>query len=467
MMIRSMVRQFFYTNLNTLLYVLSFGKYHWLEGRYQRGRFHNWSHQFWFHPSSFDQPSSENAIVDLIKRYGKVRVVGAGHSFNPAFVTNHAVLSLDKYAGIVDIDRHKMEVTVLGGTRIRDISRLLWKQKLALIALPSHDAQSIAGLLSTDTHGTGRQQGFVSQSVMRLKIVDAHGDVLECAPDDDLFRATIGGIGAIGVIIEVVLRVVERFNIETVVKIVDVDDVMSNLETYRASHDHFSLYMFPFSNKCQINTWDRTDKRRSFLGSQRQDLVWAVEGFLATTVVNAVVFTGMLPRVSTLLTRLRPNITLVLRSYQAFHHTLYYVSQSNEFAFSADRTLEIWRELNGLYEQTWRKSSVPFLVFDVRFTPAGHDRTLIGPGRGRESTFIDLLMSPTTGYEKFYAAAEAIQRASGGRPHLGKYTGTFDSRDLARSHGKHFDRFVELVQRHDPNGKFQTAFSQRFLSCCQ
>jgi FAD/FMN-containing dehydrogenase len=63
-------------------------------------------------------------------------------------------------------------------------------------------------------HGTGRDWGFVNESVVGLKLIDGKGEVHECVPEDDLFKAAVGGIGAVGVISEVVVQGVERFDVE-------------------------------------------------------------------------------------------------------------------------------------------------------------------------------------------------------------------------------------------------------------
>ena len=116
-------------------------------------------------------------------------------------------MSLDDYSGLIWKDLDKKQIAVKGGTRVRDVIALLFDEGLAFSALPSHDAQSMAGILSTDVHGTGREWGFVSESVVRLKLVDGKGEVHECGPADDLFEAAIGGVGAVGVISEVVVQV--------------------------------------------------------------------------------------------------------------------------------------------------------------------------------------------------------------------------------------------------------------------
>ena len=66
-----------------------------------------------------------------------------------------------------------------GGTRVRDVVALLLEEGLAFRALPSHDAQTIAGNLSTDVHGTGREWGFVNESVVGLKHYAAAEDQMK------------------------------------------------------------------------------------------------------------------------------------------------------------------------------------------------------------------------------------------------------------------------------------------------
>ena len=193
----------------------------------------------------------------------KVRVFGSGHSFNEGNVSDQVLISMDNYSGLVSKDLANDQITVRGGTRVRDVVKLLAQDGLAFAALPSHDAQSIAGILSTDVHGTGSEWGFVSSSVVRLKLLDGNGDIIVCDPADDLFKAAIGGVGAVGVILEVTVQGVPRFNIDQRVEIRDLDEVKRSLDTLVATNDHFSLYLFPFTDQCQVNTWNHTDQPHS------------------------------------------------------------------------------------------------------------------------------------------------------------------------------------------------------------
>jgi FAD/FMN-containing dehydrogenase len=109
----------------------------------------------------------------MIKNAKGLRFFGSAHSFNDGVVADTTLVSLDNYTGVVAEDTANLQLTVRGGTRIRDVVRLLLDRGWAFRALPSHDAQSIGGILSTDVHGTGRDWGFVSEAVVRLKVIDA------------------------------------------------------------------------------------------------------------------------------------------------------------------------------------------------------------------------------------------------------------------------------------------------------
>src|SRR3712207_3817648 len=177
------------TTLNILLYAATSGRYIWLEGRVCRGVFTNWVKHFRYKPQRFFRPTTEREIVKRIGDSGSVRVFGSGHSFNTGVVSDHTLVSLDDYSGLVQKEPGKKQVAVKGGTRMRDVVKLLLEEGLAFRALPSHDAQSIAGILSTDVHGTGKiygteeeRWGFVSQSVVSLKLIDGRGQIRECRP---------------------------------------------------------------------------------------------------------------------------------------------------------------------------------------------------------------------------------------------------------------------------------------------
>ncbi len=462
MFLSSYFRAALHTTVNIILNALTLGRYLWLEGRVRRGAYHNWGHRFRFRPAHVAMPRTEAEIVALVRSARQLRVCGAGHSFNAGVVTDGTLVSLDRYAGILWIDQEKKQMAVRAGTRVRDINRALLKQGWAFAALPTHDAQSIGGIISTDVHGTGRDWGFVSQAVARLKLVDGRGEVIECAPSDPLYRAAIGGIGAVGIIVEVVVQAVDAFSVQQESKIYDLASVEADLDRLIEANDHLSLYVFAFSQKCQVNTWNRTTRPQSARGPLREFLHHAFEALVSVWFADLVAQIGLLPRVSDFVLGGVKGADLVLESSQGFNRTLYHVHHELEFTVPYEDTFAVLRQFVTLYEGLAGKRR-PFVAFELRFTPAGHDRTLIGAGRDRRSTWIDLLCNDSLGFEPFLEAAERLMMAIGARPHLGKHCHAVDRRYLEQVHGEHFALFSQLIGEHDPEGKFGNAFTRRLF----
>ncbi len=449
------------TTFNILLYLATMGRVLWLEGRVSRGVFRNWARQYRYRPLAFVQPESELEIIALIKGAKKLRVYGSGHSFNAGVVVDGTLMSLDNYRGIVWKDVAKKQLAVKGGTRVREVSAALKDEGLAFSALPSHDAQSIAGILSTDVHGTGRDWGFVSESVVSLKIIDGKGEISECSPGDDLFKAAIGGIGTVGIIVEVVIQAVDRFNVEQKATKSTLTFVEKNLERLLEENEHLSVYLFPFSEACLINTWNRTQRPKTTLGPLRELATTSIDALIQAWLGDPLAYSRLLPTVSSFIYRIKHNTDYVLESHEAFNRTIYYVHQELEFAVPYEETFQVYRRFANLYEELY-PAGLPYALFEVRFTPAGHDRTLIGAGRQRRSTWIDIITS-SHGFEKLYEAAGELMKQIDARPHLGKHCNSINSFDFGRLYGEHFARFRQLAEEHDPEHKFVNQFTQQLF----
>lgn len=453
------------TSVNILAYAASSGRFLLLEGRVRGGTFRNWIRGYRYTPHEFVRPTTEEEIVDVIRTARSVRVFGSGHSFNDGVVSDDVLVSLDDYRGLVSHDPVRLQVTVRGGTRIRDVVQLLAQEGLAFAALPSHDAQSIGGIVSTDVHGTGRDWGFVSESVVGLTVVDAHGEVHHCQPADDLFRAAVGGVGAVGIITEVTLQAVPRFNVEQRVELTDVAYVKTHLDALLAENEHLSLYFYPFSDTCQINTWNRTARPPTRHGDLREFVHIAADAWLAAALGNALAYGGLLPwsrywsRIAFLIRR---GSDLVLESNKAFNRSIYHQHQELEFTVPFEDALATTDRFLQLYEDLYRQG-LPYTLVEVRFTPGGHDRTLLGAGRQRRSAWIDLITNDSDGYQFYYAAAVELIKEIGARPHLGKFCDGITAADLEQVHGESFRAFRHLVAAHDPDGTFANAFTRRLF----
>ena len=450
------------TTINVLLYTWTLHRYLFLEGRVSGGVFRNWIRLFRYRPRRFVQPQTEEEIVSLVRNTKRLRVFGAGHSFNSGIV-GETLVSLDRYTGVLWTDMEKKHMAVRGGTRVRDIVKELLARGLALAGQPSHDAQSIAGILSTDVHGTGRDWGFVSESVVSLKLVDGRGQIHECFPDDDLFKAAIGGVGAVGILFEVVIRAVDHFSVEQKVQISDLSYVERHLDWLLQANDHFSIYAFPFTEKCQINTWNHTQKPVSILGAVREQIVISLDALSAAWLANFFAYSGLLPSLSTFLHNIKKGTDLVLESGQAFNRTMYPMHQELEFTVPYEQTFTVLRAFMKMYENLQPQERLAYTLFEIRFTPAGRELSWLGAGRERQSVWIHVNTLDSQGVEAYFSFCEELMMALGGRPHLGKWNKRVSRGYMAYVHGEKFERFRQLVREHDPAGKFVNEYTRRLF----
>jgi FAD/FMN-containing dehydrogenase len=144
--------------------------------------FENWAHTVKFKPERFCEPSTEAEVVEIVKdavaKGGTIRTQGAGHSWSGFIVTDKTLLQLDKLNKglIADVLHHRY--TVQAGIRLKNLIKNLAFDGLALKNLGSVAEQSIAGAISTGTHGTGLGLGNLSSFIVGMKLVTGTGDVL-------------------------------------------------------------------------------------------------------------------------------------------------------------------------------------------------------------------------------------------------------------------------------------------------
>jgi FAD/FMN-containing dehydrogenase len=450
------------TTWNIIVYIATGGRYLSLEGRVRAGLFRNWIGRYRYRPLRCVYPTTIEELAGLVRQARQLRLFGAGHSFNDGVVAPETLLSLDNYSGVLWRDAQKKQLAVKGGTRVRDVAQVLHEADWAFAALPSHNAQSIGGILATDVHGTGRDWGFVSESIVGLTLVNGRGEIIECKPPDPLFQAAIGGVGAVGIIAEVIVQAVDRFNVEQKVEGTALAVVEQNLDQLLQDNDHFSLYLFPFTDHCQINTWNRTTRRQSLLGPMRELIAISVDALLAGWFGDLMAYGRILPAVSPYIHRFRKGTRLVLESAEAFNRNIYHVHQELEFTVPYEQTFTASRRFLQLYEEMY-PTGLPYTIIELRFTSAGHDCTLLGAGQAQRSTWINLVTNDLPGFERYFDAAEQIVKEIGGRPHLGKYCRSWTSDDFQQLYPERFATFQQLIAEHDPEGKFTNPFTQRLF----
>ena len=125
-----------------------------------------------------------------------MRALGSGHSFTAAAATSGVALDLSGWTGITAADTGTGLVTARSGTTLRALGAELAGVGLAMANLGDIDVQTLAGALSTGTHGTGARLGGLATQVEELELVLADGSVVTCSASSrpELFDAAPGPV---------------------------------------------------------------------------------------------------------------------------------------------------------------------------------------------------------------------------------------------------------------------------------
>jgi FAD/FMN-containing dehydrogenase len=141
-------------------------------------------------PRDIVRPRSLQELIDLVRRAEKegttVRAVGAGHSWSDVALTDGYLVEPDNLSGVDRVDegalrpdaRGRKLVRVLGGTHVHTLNDELDRMGLALANMGGYDAQTISGVVSTSTHGSGLRWGPFPDIVRSLDLVVSGGEAL-------------------------------------------------------------------------------------------------------------------------------------------------------------------------------------------------------------------------------------------------------------------------------------------------
>ena len=222
----------------------------------------NWARNQRCVPDAVHQPASTYEVARIVRQAHeagqRVKVIGAGHSFTATAMTDGVMLRLDNMTQILNVDREAGQVHVQAGATLHDFCRELHNYGLALPNLGDIDVQSIAGAISTATHGTGSGLGNLATNVVAMTLVNGKGEIVELNEGDPRISIAAVGVGALGVVCEVVLQCVPSFRLHAYETIEYLDDLLDDIPSFAESADHAEFFWMPGARRCQVKRNQRT-----------------------------------------------------------------------------------------------------------------------------------------------------------------------------------------------------------------
>ena len=427
-----------------------------------RRPFANWGRTHSCRPAERATPRNERELIELVRRARKKRlalkVVGAAHSWSDIALTDGLLVSLDRLDRLLAIDRERNEVVVEAGIRLKDLNRALEAEGLALPILGSISEQSIAGVISTGTHGSSLEWGNLSTLVTGMRLVTAEGDVLELYDGDERLCAARVGLGALGVITQLTLKVMPAFNLCEVAEPLPWNDALGHFDDIVRSAEYVKLWWVPHTDVVQVFRYHRTheppnpDKRREWIESN---------------ILSGLLFPGMLwlgkvrpERIRGInqgfADRLFVESRVVDTSVRSFNVPMPPVHRETEAAFAVGRAPAALRKLRELIDD--EDLRVNFIT-EVRVVKG--DSSWMSPAYGRDTCQLGAYTGENPTADRYITRFEQIMQEFDARPHWGKETSiTADA--VLRLWPRARD-FRDLACSMDPGGVFRNPFLDRVL----
>jgi FAD-linked oxidoreductase len=391
-----------------------------------------------------------------------VRARGSGHSFTAVGAAHDRAIDLSAWTGVVSADVDSGLVTVRAGTTLRTLNVELDRLGLAMTNLGDIDAQTIAGAISTGTHGTGARYGGISTQVAALELVLADGSVVTCSQDErqELFAAGRVGLGALGVISTVTLRTEPAFVLAAEERPEPLEDVLAGLDANCADNDHFEFYWFPYGRNALTKRNNRMPAGTAPepLSRARQFIEYQL---MENTVFGAVCRVGRAVRPLVRPLNRLSSAVLSERAYRDVSHRVFVTNRTvrfveSEYAVPRAAVGEVLTELRAMVP----KLADP-VMFPVEIRVAAADDIWLSTAYERDSAYIAIHQFVGMPYREYFALFESIAGAVGGRPHWGKMH-SLDANTL-RTRYPRFDDFTALRAKVDPNRKFANPYLDRVL----
>jgi L-gulono-1,4-lactone dehydrogenase len=369
------------------------------------------------------------------------------------------MVRLDGLDRKLDFDRESGLFKVEAGAVLHDLNRLLDAEGVAFENLGDIDRQTVAGSVSTGTHGTGESFQNVSAQVAGFEVVAPDGSLITIDDSEpDLLRAARVAIGALGIVYSVTIRTVPAYTINRVDSPKPLAEVLDSLDELNAGTDHFEFYVFPGTDVALCRESRRTQespapKHPALVYAQEVMLEnWVGKGFAAAVRARPT----LAPTVARLAARGLGRATKIDASYKVFASERHIKFTEMEYAVERERGRDL---IEGVIEIAARPQLHVAWPIEVRFVKG--DDSFLSPSHAQDTCYVAVHQDRRLPWEPYFRRVESLARGLGGRPHWGKRHFR-TAANLAPAYPRWAD-FHAARKRLDPDGVFANAYTDRVL----
>ncbi len=379
------------------------------------------------------------------------------------------------------------------GIRLFAVGEELDKVGLAMPNLGSINSQSIAGAISTGTHGSTLRHGILSSSILQLKITLANGKTETCSAtqNPELFRAALISLGALGIIVEITFQVVPAFTLAWR-QVVDTDLAMFNAwnKDLWTQTEFVRVWWFPYTRRAVVWTAEKTELASRPPPKSYYD-AWLGYHVYHNLLYAAQYVPRILPWIEWFVFGMQygfPNgstTSAIQPSRQALLMNCLYSQFVNEWALPLHKGPEALRRLSSWLnhltpeDPDYAPHGIPFSAdglwvhapVEVRVTETSNNSTsrpYLDPTCTEEATlylnatlYRPYNMDPPCHF-RYYQGFEYLMRELGGKPHWAKNFETI-GKEIEQMYGENLLKWREIRNEADPEGMFVGEWHRRHV----
>ncbi|MDO7881357.1 D-arabinono-1,4-lactone oxidase [Salinibacterium soli] len=420
-------------------------------------------------------PATEAELRDfLATSIGHIRMIGSRMSPGRMLqITDGSgwLLDLSRLSGLISSTDDT--ATFAGSTPLSEVYAFLTARGQMLDACPGVIAeQTVAGALSTGTHGQGLQQSSIADAVDSIRVVLGDGTVADFDRGHPHFPALQLGLGSLGVITAVTLRARPLTIYTCVKKVVGVDALEADLATWNRSNALVKAWWFPQEEQVQL--WIANEATEDEIALYRANGSELFEHATTDTTMNSTVDStlrrlrddsgGVADDGKPLRTvsRFRDFTDVTGDIYQVFCRGIATAQINVEIAIPLDRAAAVVSKI-----REWHARARPRMHYPVILRCTGPSDSWLSPSYGQDTCYFGFVVyyaadgSLPPESEDFLREVERTVAEEGGRPHWGKY---FDESlyDWPSLYPR-WDAFRRVREVLDPQHRFANAFTAALL----
>ena len=358
--------------------------------------------------------------------------------------------------------------------------------------LGSISEQSLAGAISTGTHGTGAKFGIISSQVLEMRIILADGSVRTLCRDNeskDMFLASLCSLGALGIISTITLQAEPAYNLAYEEFLITFTQLETNWDALINSAQLVRFWWFPYTETVLV--WRAARTKRVATASTKS---WWSEKFIGYHLLEYLLYLSsfmpsLLPKLNAYYAHkdhsmptkdfkvepfndADPKCT-VGRHVDILNFDCLFKQHVTEWCAPSRSALTALQSLKSKIDQDsqepngggGRKIHAHFPV-EIRFVKG--DDIWLSPAYGDGVfCYIGIIVYRPYGQEAvprqaYWTAYEDSMKSVDARPHWAKAF-PLRYRELAKLYPM-FERFCQMRRQLDPNGLFMNEYTRRHLT---